>query len=298
MISRYKEEEFNKAKGKDLLPLECERCGKIFYKPKSMIKYELNHSNGGCKYCSVKCSDISHRKKIKMCCCQCGKEIEITLSSYKKSSTKRFFCSSSCSAKYNNRHRTTKAREPHTMKRICKVCGKEYYHYYGKDGFPYTTKLCCSKECSDELRENKVKYLTKEQRERYSEVGLVGALKSAQVQRETRRSKNEMLFCELCEENFKNVKHNEAIFNGWDADVIIDDNKYAILWNGRWHYDELSKTTSLKQIQNRDRIKMKEIIKSGYSPYVIKDMGSYNPTFVKEQFDKFLKDIKPCGEIG
>ena len=127
---------------------------------------------------------------------------------------------------------------------------------------------------------------------------MVGGLKSSQVQREVRRSKNEMLFCKLCEEHFKDVRHNEPIFNGWDADVIVEDKKYAVLWNGRWHYDELSKTTSLKQIQNRDRIKIKEIVNSGYTPYVIKDMGSYNPTFVREQFDKFLKDIEPCSEIG
>ena len=298
MITRYKNEEFVNAKGKDLLPLECEHCGKVFYKPKSMISYELNHASGGCKYCSIKCSDESHRRTVNVVCTQCGKKINVTQSSYNKSKTKRFFCSNSCSAKYNNAHRTTKKRKSHPMKRICKVCGKEYCHYYGKVGFPYTTKLCCSKECSEYLRKNKVKYLTKEQRNRYSEVGLVGGLKSSQVQREVRRSKNEILFCKLCEEHFKNVRHNEPIFNGWDADVIVDDKKYAVLWNGRWHYDELSKTTSLKQIQNRDRIKIKEIVNSGYTPYIIKDMGSYNPTFVREQFDKFLKDIEPCSEIG
>lgn len=122
-------------------------------------------------------------------------------------------------------------------------------------------------------------------------------MKSVKVQKEIRRSKNEMLFCEYCEKHFNEVKHNESIFNGWDADVIIEDNKYAVLWNGRWHYDELSKTTSLKQIQNRDKIKLKEIIKCGYKPYVIKDMGSYNPIFVKEQFDKFLENIRLASEM-
>ena len=45
--------------------------------------------------------------------------------------------------------------------------------------------------------------------------------KSCQIQKETRRSKNEKLFCEMCESYFQNVKHNEPIFNGWDADVIL-----------------------------------------------------------------------------
>lgn len=46
-----------------------------------------------------------------------------------------------------------------------------------------------------------------------------------------------MYFCELCEKEFKNVGHNEPIFNGWDADVLLYDIKVAILWNGKWHYE-------------------------------------------------------------
>ena len=292
MIIRYSDEELKKSKSNDLLKLECEHCGNIFFSKKKLINYELKHNIGSCKYCSVQCSNEHHNKEIKVECSECGKTISITRSVYDRSKTKRFFCNHSCSAKFNNTHRVVLNRKDMSKERICKVCGKLYHYHYGKDGFDYSTKLCCSKECSDELRKNKVKYLTNEQRKRYSEVGTIGALKSVKVQKEIRRSKNEMLFCEYCEKHFNEVKHNESIFNGWDADVIIEDNKYAILWNGRWHYDELSKTTSLKQIQNRDKIKLKEIIKCGYKPYVIKDMGSYNPIFVKEQFDKFLKDIR------
>lgn len=36
------------------------------------------------------------------------------------------------------------------------------------------------------------------------------------------------------------------------------------------------------QIQNRDKIKMNEIQKTGWFPYVIKDMGKYNLEFVEE----------------
>ena len=82
------------------------------------------------------------------------------------------------------------------------------------------------------------------------------------------------------------------MFNGWDADVILPDLKVAILWNGKWHYEEIMEGTSLKQIQNRDRIKLKEIRKAGYEPYVIKDMGKHNPQFVKEQFETFLSHVK------
>lgn len=114
---------------------------------------------------------------------------------------------------------------------------------------------------------------------------------SANSQREIRRSKNEIYFCELCENYFNNVKHNEPMFNGWDADVIIEDIKYAVLWNGKWHYEEISKKQSLKQVQTRDKIKLDQIKLCGYTPYIIKDLGKYNKEFVEEQFNLFLEHL-------
>ena len=119
-----------------------------------------------------------------------------------------------------------------------------------------------------------------------------GGCKGIQHQGDLRRSKNEIEFCKLCEEYFDNVKHNESIFNGWDADIIIEDIKFAVLWNGPWHYKQITKSHSVKQIQNRDKIKMKEIEECGWTPYIIKDMGKANKDFVKEKFDEFLKYLK------
>lgn len=93
----------------------------------------------------------------------------------------------------------------------------------------------------------------------------------------------------MCENYFDIVEHNKAIFNGWDADVIIHDIKFAILWNGKWHYEQFMQNTSLKQIQNRDQIKLKEIQNVGYIPYIIKDIGKHNDNFVQEKFDEFIK---------
>jgi len=101
-----------------------------------------------------------------------------------------------------------------------------------------------------------------------------------------------MKFCTLCEQYFNNVEHNKSIFNGWDADVIIHDIKYAILWNGPWHYKKLNKKHSVEQVQNRDNIKINEIIKYGYTPYIIKDLGKYKESFVQEKFDEFLEFLK------
>ena len=119
-----------------------------------------------------------------------------------------------------------------------------------------------------------------------------GGKKSASVQSKKRRSKNEKMFASLCVDQFSHVLTNKPIFNGWDADIIIEDIKTAILWNGKWHYEKITEKHSVKQVQNRDKIKINEIKNLGYTPYVIKDMGKFNPTFVQEQFKKFMQGIQ------
>lgn len=48
----------------------------------------------------------------------------------------------------------------------------------------------------------------------------------------------------------------------------------------------------MEQIQNRDRIKSGEILKSGYIPYVIKDMGGFSKRKVNEEFEILLEFIR------
>ena len=114
-----------------------------------------------------------------------------------------------------------------------------------------------------------------------------GGQKSAAKQFVSRRSKNEVMFAELCATRFE-IATNLQMFEGWDADVIIPVLKVAVLWNGPWHYKQISKRSSLLQIQNRDKLKLNAIIRCGYVPYIIKDMGKHNPVFVKDQFNIFI----------
>lgn len=123
-----------------------------------------------------------------------------------------------------------------------------------------------------------------------------GALKGATSNQ--RRSRNEIYFCNLCEQYFNSVKHNEPIFNGWDADVIIEDIKYAILWNGPWHYRKITEKHSVEQVQNRDRIKLIEIEKAGYTAYIIKDDGDFNKAFVEEQFNLFISSVNNDAKLA
>jgi len=86
-----------------------------------------------------------------------------------------------------------------------------------------------------------------------------------------KRSKNEISLGEILSYYYPDILYNEPMFNGWDADIIIPSLKLAILWNGAWHYTKITKKHSLPKVQNRDQIKMKEILKANFSFIVIKD---------------------------
>ena len=45
------------------------------------------------------------------------------------------------------------------------------------------------------------------------------------------------------------------------------------------------------QVQNRDRIKIKEIEKYGYKPYVIKDMGRFSKEKVEMEFNTLIEHL-------
>lgn len=92
-----------------------------------------------------------------------------------------------------------------------------------------------------------------------------------------KRSKDEIKLYELCSSIFKNVTHNEPIFNGWDADIIIHDFKIAVLWNGPWHYREMNISNhSLRQVQNRDQLKIDAIKSMNWQILIFEDRH-YSP---------------------
>lgn len=214
-----------------------------------------------------------------MCICEnCGKEHDGSYGSGR-------FCSCRCAKSFSTKlkrkeinervSRTLKAKHDFVQK-YCKLCGKPIDHRNLRG-------YCRHCKFSEEYR--KEFPLSEESHLKLS----AAARKGIAIQAETRRSKNEIAFCTLCEQYFSNVEHNVPIFNGWDADVIIHDIKYAVLWNGKWHYEKITADHSVEQVQNRDHIKMSEIIKCGYTPYIIKDVGKHKESFVREEFDKFIK---------
>lgn len=247
------------------------------------------------KYCNVSCQNkhqgsqrsndkYGEFKKFNVKCEKCGKDFQIEERSKKFPSKEKYYCSRSCAnSKLHSEETKLKIKESINLyfkdnekelklyKFECLNCGELYEVRKRHSKF-------CSQSCSSiwyNLNTNRC---------------VDGGRKS--VVSQNRRSKNEIYFAELCEKDFKNIGLNEQMFNGWDADVILKDQKLAILWNGNWHHKKISLGHSLEQVQNRDRIKIKEILKLGYLPYIINDYGKYNKEFVEKEYEKLKIEVK------
>jgi hypothetical protein len=257
----------------------CEYCNETFLfekrtQPGAHKRNCVKNPNREKILTKIKNSNPNLKEKKVLNCKKCKKEYEIlaTNNNLLKGKYKKY-CSLTCA---NSREWTTEKKEKvsNKIKEFNKLNGKILIREKRKCpncdiDFECTSsspKRYCSLKCA----------------------GSIGGRNSLQG----KRSKNEIYFYELCLEFFKNVSSNEPIFNGWDADVILKNEKIAVLWNGVWHYKKITKNHSVKQVQNRDKLKINEIKKMGYTPYVIKDMGSVDLKFVESEFSSFKKFVK------
>ena len=263
------------------------------------------------KYCNVSCQN-KHQNHLKtdkkfgkyetftISCSKCQKEFEIIERTKLFPQKQKYYCSRNCANSRtwsdDDKKKKSKSLKGKVYKKIserkndtkkdsifkyveyvdtqCKNCNRDFNH------LKKHKRMFCSRSCVTTFINNTTDRCNR------------GGLKSSQVQQKTRRSKNEIYFSKLCETHFKNVLTNEQMFNGWDADVILINEKVGILWNGKWHYEKITKKHSVEQVQNRDKIKIHEILKYGYTPYTIKDMGKYNKEFVDTEFEKFLNYMR------
>ena len=279
-------------KGAGKFAVHVRQCEKNPNRQNILNGYKLGgHNSGqGIRNHLAKLEDEKTRKPRKFICKKCENEFFINLTdneyefilSHPNSKNVKKTCSKKCAHSRNNT-KATKLKRSLSLKRFwqtnlssrrrCKNCKNPI----NKSSL---SRTYCSIECKEE-------WYKKNQKSIKLKLSNAGK-KSASIK--NKRSKNEMYFCELCEKEFKNVGHNEPIFNGWDADVLLYDIRVAILWNGKWHYETVfeKQKSSLKQIQNRDKIKEKEILAAGWKLYIIKDMGGYDPIFVEQEFKKFM----------
>jgi hypothetical protein len=139
MIPLYTKEEFEHAKSRKKLPLKCHNCEKTFYKSKNLIMLDLSHNRSKDRkhsgFCSQKCAhDFLYTPTI-VKCKQCGKEFKKMPNQIKK--YPNHFCCQSCSAIYNNSHKTKGTRVSKLEKWLQSVLSKTYpnleIHFNRKD---------------------------------------------------------------------------------------------------------------------------------------------------------------------
>lgn len=206
-------------------------------------------------------------------CIQCQE-----IFSYENRSKK--FCSHACSANYYAPNRGPMSEEQKEKLRqrasdyytknppskklfqcICCICQNAFEHT--------KWKKTCSPECFSIHRANVARSNTK-----------LPSLK---------RSKDEIQLFELCKNSYPNIRHNEIIADGWDADIIFDDYKIAVLWNGPWHYQQMPLSNhSLLQVQNRDKIKTKLFESLGWTVLVFEDRH-YTPASALVKIQEYIK---------
>jgi len=249
----------------------CKHCGVDV-----LIKINASIKNASCEPCKIIHAKKIVNKKTKTIkhCETCKKEFN----SYKSK-----YCSTTCE-KFRIKKCTICGNDFQYSDSRAKYCSKKCHSVKQKefrDSLPYEKKCMVCKRLFKTFQNNTCSNdcLNRSQRR--------GGARSAKLQGDSRRSKNEIYFAELCKAKFS-VIENEPMFNGWYADVIIPELKLAVLWNGNWHHIKIATKHSVKQVQNRDKIKQKEIIKAGYTSYIIDDFGKHNPKFVESEFKKFI----------
>ena len=218
---------------------------------------------------------MNNRKKEYILTCKCGNKYSVNITEYIfGKGDYRKFCSRKC-IRPKKIKEVKLGRGKHKRPRKTPVYNKCQYCQFEYEAKNIKQRFCSVNCAHKNLTEIQIK------NNHHQKMGLKS------VTSQNKRSKNEIAFAELCEKNFKKVLFNEPIFNGWDADIIIEDFKIAILWNGIWHYEKITKKHSLIQVQNRDKIKLFEINSCKYIAYVIKDIGKFDMDKVELEWKAF-----------
>ena len=112
--------------------------------------------------------------------------------------------------------------------------------------------------------------------------------RSAKSQGDRRRSQGEIELASLLSERF-NVLTNARIFDGFDADIVLPDQRIAVHWDGPWHRRKICEGHSVKQVQTRDRLKRRIARRLGYRNITIRAEGKYNRSDVLRAFESVLR---------
>ncbi len=111
MKSLFTPEEFELAKSRDSLPIECNMCHSTFTTTKNEIQKTLSRIKNNkpkinsYEYCSRECSDKARYTGKTITCKTCNKKIYKALKRLNPNNND--FCSQSCAATWNNTHKTS-----------------------------------------------------------------------------------------------------------------------------------------------------------------------------------------------
>ena len=81
----------------------CSQCCTSFELTKKRVQDNLRKNKNG-PFCGKICADLNQNKKLHLVCTNCSKHIKKSQSQFKKSLN--HFCTKSCAATYNNKHKT------------------------------------------------------------------------------------------------------------------------------------------------------------------------------------------------
>lgn len=106
----YTTEEFELAKASTKLPCQCINCQNTFYKDKRTINKAIKNIDGHTgNFCSNKCqAQFNGIASYSVQCLNCNKSFNKLPNQIKK--YPNHFCSCSCAATYNNKHKATGTR--------------------------------------------------------------------------------------------------------------------------------------------------------------------------------------------
>lgn len=103
--------EFNETNSRDFLSCECYTCGNAFLSRKSsIVQYLNNNPDYAIKFCSNACKGFAVRQSLEVICKNCNKTIFKSPKEIKGSKSGNNFCSRSCAASFNNKHKTKGTR--------------------------------------------------------------------------------------------------------------------------------------------------------------------------------------------
>lgn len=145
MIPLFSDYEFKLATSRQKLPLQCKYCKNTFYNIKRYITNALNNpEKSTCNFCSHSCQRKFEEPPIIVECKKCGNKFHKQLNQIIK--TKNNFCSKSCAAIYNNKHKTTGTRrskfELWIEKQLTSLYPNLTIHYNKKDAIGSELDIC------------------------------------------------------------------------------------------------------------------------------------------------------------